>query len=151
MSLLRHSTKHDLLKKVPLFSKLSKSTLEDIAKNSDELSPAAETVLAREGETGREFVFVLDGEARVESGGVVINRLGPGSFFGEIALLDGKPRTATVIADTDMALLVVQSQYFTQMLEKTPKLQMEIISALCRYFREARRQNCEGAPGPINA
>ncbi|MFH1983729.1 MAG: cyclic nucleotide-binding domain-containing protein [Pseudomonadota bacterium] len=151
MSLLRHSTKHDLLKKVPLFSKLSKSNLEDIAKSSDEVSFPVGTVLAREGETGHEFVFVLDGEARVESGGAVINRLGPGSFFGEIALLDGKSRTASVIADTDMALLVVQSQYFTQVLEKAPKLQMEIISALCRYLREAQSQKCDGASEPINA
>ena len=140
MSLLRHSTKHDLLKKVPLFSKLSRSNLDDIAKSADELSVKSGTVMAREGDTGHEFIFVLEGEARVESGGAVINRLGAGSFFGEIALLDGKPRTASVVADTDMSVLVVQSQYFTQMLENTPKLQMEIITALCRYIREAQRQ-----------
>jgi len=137
MSLLRHASKNDLLRKVPLFSTLSRSNIEDIAKSADELAITAGTVMAREGDSGQEFVLVLDGEARVETGGAVINRLGPGGFFGEIAILDGKPRTATVIADTDMKLLVVQSQYFIRILEKTPKLQMEIIAALCRYLREA--------------
>lgn len=138
MSLLRSSSKHDLLKKVPLFSKLSRSNLGDIAKACDETQLSAGSVLAREGEIGQEFVYVLEGEARVETGGSEVRRLGPGSFFGEIALLDGKPRTATVTADTDMKVLVVQSQYFNKVLERAPQLQMEIIRALCRYIREAR-------------
>ena len=132
----RHSSKHDLLKKVPLFSGLKRSDLNDIAKVTDESNLQAGKVLAQEGKTGMEFVFILEGEARVESDGREIRRLGPGNFFGEIAILDGKPRTATVIAETDIKVLVIHSQYFTSVLKKNPGLQMEIIRALCRYIRE---------------
>ena len=94
-------------------------------------------VLTREGAAGLECILILEGEARVEKDGEIINRLSANDFFGEIALIDGRPRAATVIAETDMNLLVVGSRFFTRLLEITPGLAKEIMLALCKYLREA--------------
>jgi CRP/FNR family cyclic AMP-dependent transcriptional regulator len=130
-------TKHDLLRKVPLFSDLSKKNLNEIAKVTDEMKVAPGKVLAKEGARGLEFILILEGEARVEKDGEIINRLSVNNFFGEIALIDGRPRAATVVAETDMKLLVVGSRFFTRLLEVTPGLSKEIMIALCKYLREA--------------
>jgi CRP/FNR family cyclic AMP-dependent transcriptional regulator len=133
----KQTTKRDLLKKVPLFSTLSKGNLDEIAKIADEVETPVGKVLAKEGETGLEFIFILEGQAKVEKRGKVVNRLAPHDFFGEVAIIDGRPRTATVIAETDMTLLVVESRYFTRLLEKTPGLLNEIMVSLCKYIRDA--------------
>jgi len=131
-------SKQDLLRQAPLFAGLSKRSLSKIGKMADEVDIKAGAVLAKQGTRGYEFVLILEGEARVERDGVVVNRLSKNNFFGEIALLDGKPRVATVIAETDIRLLVVHSRFFKTLLNETPNLQKEIILALCRYLREAR-------------
>jgi CRP/FNR family cyclic AMP-dependent transcriptional regulator len=133
----KQTTKRDLLKKVPLFSNLSKGNLDEIAKIADETEVSAGKAIAKEGETGLEFVFILEGQAKVEKHGKVVNRLAPHDFFGEVAIIDGRPRTATVTAETDMKLLVVESRYFARLLEKTPGLLNEIMVALCKYIRDA--------------
>ena len=130
-------TKNDLLKKVPLFSSLSKANLDEIAKIADEVEMPAGRVLAKAGDTGLEFIFILEGRAKVEKHGKVVNHLSVNDFFGEVAIIDGRPRTATVIAETNMKLLVVESRYFALLLQKTPGLLNEIVIALCRYVRDA--------------
>ena len=126
-----------MLKKVPLFSDLSKRNLNEIAKITDELEVPAGKVLAREGETGLEFVLILQGKVKVEKDGKLINRLSANDFFGEIALIDKKPRLATVIAETDSKILVVESRSFERLLEQAPRLSNEIMVALCKYVRAA--------------
>jgi len=122
---------------VPLFQGLSARQLEQIVQHADEVPMRAGTTLAEEGKTGLELVFLLDGEAEVSQGGASVNQLGPGDFFGEIALLDGGPRTATVTAKTDLNLLVVHKNAFDHLLEAVPGLQQEILLALCAYLRRA--------------
>jgi CRP-like cAMP-binding protein len=141
MKLHSHSYKRDALKKVPLFSNLNKRSLDDISKIADEVEVPAGKVLAKQGTLGLEFTFILEGEARVEKDGKVINRLSANDFYGEIAIIDRKPRTATVIAETDMKLLVVHSRFFQPLLEKTPGLANQLIIALCKYVREAESKH----------
>ncbi len=136
MQLTRHSPKHDILKKVPLFINLDRKHLEEIAAISDEVQAKAGSVLAQEGEFGREFVFILGGEARVEQNGKIINRLYPFDFFGEISLIDSKPRVASVIADTDVDTLVIHYRFFQPLLDSVPGLSTKIAIALCTYLRD---------------
>ena len=139
MLLQRRSDKIDILKNVPLFSSLSKRHLNEIAKYADELPMKAGDILALEGTQGREFDFILEGEARVEQDGKIINHLSTGDFFGEISLIDGEPQTATVIAETNGTLLVVNRRSFNQLLDSVPGLPQKMLIALCRYLRRAEK------------
>ena len=139
MLLRRRSQKVDLLKKVPLFSNLSKRHLNEIAKHADQLSIKAGEGLAKQGSTGREFVFIVDGTAQVKKDGKVIRQISAGDFFGEISMIDGESRTATVIAETDGTLLLVNSRSFDHLLNTIPGLQKKIMVSLCKYLRRAEK------------
>lgn len=139
MLLHRRSQKIDLLKKVPLFSNLSKRHLNEIGKHADQVSIKAGNVLAQQGRTGREFVFIVEGKAHVKKDGKVISHLSSGDFFGEISLIDGEPQTATVIAETDMTILLVHSSSFDHLLDTIPGLQKKIMVSLCKYLRRAEK------------
>ena len=130
----KEQSKQDRLRQVPLFAGLSKKHLDEIGRIFDEINVKTGEVLAKQGAKGQELVFILEGEAKVERDGMVINRLSASNFFGEIALLDGKERIATVTAETDMRLLVMHRRFFDKLLEASPELQEEIIFALCRYL-----------------
>ena len=137
MILRRRSQKVELLKKVPLFSNLSKRHLNEIAKHADQLSIKAGRILAKQGSTSREFVFIVDGNAQVKKDGKVIRQISAGDFFGEISMIDGEPHTATVISETDVTLLLVNSRSFDHLLDTIPRLQKKIMVALCKYIRRA--------------
>ncbi len=137
MLLRRRSQKIDILKKVPLFSNLSKRHLNEIAKHADQVPIRAGKVLAQQGSTGWEFILIAGGKAKVEKNGKVIRRLSAGDYFGEISLMDGEPRTATVIAETDMTILVVHRRSFDHLLDTVPDLQKKIMLSLCKYLRRA--------------
>jgi len=134
MLLRRSSQKMDLLKKVPLFSNLSQRHLGEIAKHADQVQVERGRVLVQQGEKGWEFIFIVDGKARVEKDGKVIRQLSGGDFFGEIALIDRKPRTATVTAETDMTVLIVHKTSFDHLLDTIPGLQKKILISLCDYL-----------------
>jgi CRP-like cAMP-binding protein len=140
MRLLGRSYKRDLLKSVPLFKDLSKRNLDEVAKYADEVRKKQGTVLAQQGSRGLEFIFIIEGEARVERDGKAINRLSANDFFGEISLIDQRPRMATVIADSDVRLLVVHARSFRQLLDTVPGLAYKIMVGLCKYLREAEAQ-----------
>ena len=127
MLLRRRSDKVDVLKKVPLFSELSRRHLDHIAREADEVKEAAGTVLTKQGGLGREFLLILEGSARVERDGTVIARLDPGDFFGEMSLIDGMPRSATVIAASPTVLLVIEARCFRKLLETVPGLQRKFL------------------------
>jgi CRP/FNR family cyclic AMP-dependent transcriptional regulator len=139
MLLRRSSQKMELLKKVPMFSNLSQRHLREISKHADQSSAKTGNILAEQGKIGWEFIFIVEGKARVEKNGKVIRQLSGGDFLGEISLIDGEPRTATVIAETDMTLLVVQKTSFDHLLDKVPGLQKKILIALCSYIRRAEK------------
>jgi CRP/FNR family transcriptional regulator/CRP/FNR family cyclic AMP-dependent transcriptional regulator len=139
MSLIRSSQKEDLLKKVPLFNNLSKRHLKEIGKHADQEQVEAGKVLAEQGEKGWEFIFIVEGKARVKKDGKVIRQLSGGDFFGEISLIDGKPRTASVTAETDMTALIVHKPSFDHLLNTIPGLQEKILISLCDYLRKAEK------------
>ncbi|OGQ01561.1 MAG: hypothetical protein A2026_11790 [Deltaproteobacteria bacterium RBG_19FT_COMBO_46_12] len=139
MLLRRSSQKIDLLKKVPLFSNLSQRHLKEIAKHADQVQVEKGRVLVQQGKAGWEFIFIAEGKARVEKNGKFVRQLSGGDFFGEISLIDGEPRTATVIAETDMTILIVHKPSFDHLLDAIPGLQRKILIALCQYLRKAEK------------
>ena len=139
MLLFRHrrSDKVDLLRKIPLFSGLSQRHLNAIAKCADGVRLRKGAVLAKQGRQGLEAMIIVDGRARVERDGKAIAELGPGDVVGELAVIDGKPRSATVIAETPMALLVLHRRDFVSLLETVPGLQRKLLVTLCERVRQA--------------
>jgi len=137
MLLKRHSDKVDVLKKVPLFSGLSRRHLDHIARAADEVKAEAGTVLTRQGGLGLECILLLEGGARVERDGKVIARLGPDDFFGEMSLIDGMPRSATVIAESPSVLLVIEARSFRTLLDTVPGLERKLLVTLCARLRAA--------------
>jgi CRP-like cAMP-binding protein len=127
---LGKDAKVELLKKVPLFSKLNKQELQQVAHIADELDLPAGKEMATEGDRGREFFVLLDGEADVTKQGSRINTMKKGDFFGEIALVTKMPRTATVTATTDVDVLVITERDFDALLKKTPEIGHSIAEAL---------------------
>jgi CRP-like cAMP-binding protein len=119
-----------LLKKVPLFSKLGKDALQDVAQIADEIDLPAGKEMATEGDRGREFFVLLSGEADVTRGGRQINTMKEGDFFGEIALVTKMPRTATVTATTDVDVLVITERAFDGLLKKQPEIGRAVAEAL---------------------
>lgn len=130
-----HHLEH--LAEVGLFSTCSKKELQKIARASDEVDIASGRTLVREGEIGREFFLILDGEAVVKRGSKQIATLGPGSFFGELSLLDRGPRSASVEAATDMTLLVLGQREFAGVLDEVPGMAHKLLSAMAARLREA--------------
>ena len=122
--------KVELLKKVPLFAKLDKKGLQDVAHIADEIDLPAGKEMATEGDRGREFFVLLSGEAEVTKGGGRINTMKEGDFFGEIALVTKMPRTATVTATTDVDVLVITERDFDALLKKSPEISRNIAEAL---------------------
>jgi hypothetical protein len=101
----------------------------------------AGAVLTRVNEPGEDFFFIVDGSARVDVPGANKEiRLSPGEFFGEMSLLDGGPRTATVIAATAIRLLVIKRRHFATLLREVPALSLKICATLARRLRNAERR-----------
>jgi CRP-like cAMP-binding protein len=127
---LGKDAKVELLKKVPLFSKLNKQGLQDVAHIADEIDLPAGKEMATEGDRGREFFVLLKGTADVTKNGQSINTMSEGDFFGEIALVSKMPRTATVTATTDVDVLVITERDFDALLKKSPEIGKQIAEAL---------------------
>jgi CRP/FNR family transcriptional regulator, cyclic AMP receptor protein len=127
---LGRDTKIDLIRHVPLFSKLSKKGLEDVAHIADELDLPSGKVMAKEGDRGREFFVLLEGEAEVTKGDRRINTMKDGDFFGEIALVTKMPRTASVTATTDVRVLVITERDFSALLKRAPEVGRGVAEAL---------------------
>jgi CRP-like cAMP-binding protein len=122
--------KVELLRKVPLFARLNKKSLQDVAHIADEIDLPAGKEMATEGDRGREFFVLLDGEAEVTKGGKRINTMKKGDFFGEIALVTKMPRTASVTATTDVEVLVITERDFGALLKRSPEVGRQIAEAL---------------------
>jgi len=127
---LRRNEKVEVIKRVPLFAGCSKGELEQIAQIADEIDLAEGKEMTREGSRGREFFVLLEGDADVTKGGSSINKLGPGDFFGEIALISDSPRTATVTATSPVRALVITDRSFRRLLDEQPEIQRKVLMAL---------------------
>jgi CRP/FNR family cyclic AMP-dependent transcriptional regulator len=118
------------LAKVEFFGGLSKRELEQLAQWTDRVSVSQGHELAREGEFAHEFFLIEDGIADVVQDGDKIATLGPGDFFGEIGLLETERRTASVVAASDMQLIVMFQREFKQMEREMPNVAERIRSAI---------------------
>ncbi len=124
------------LAQVPLFAACSNKELQKIAKASDEVAIEAGRVLVEQDAIGREAYVVVEGEASVKRDNRRITKIGPGDHFGELALLDGGPRTATVVADTPMKVLVLGQREFAALLDDVPGLTHKVMANLASQIRE---------------
>jgi CRP-like cAMP-binding protein len=112
----------ELLTQVPLFKDLSKKHLQQVSKLATRIDFPAGKVLAREGDAGHEFIVILDGEVDIKRGDEVVATRGQGSYVGEIALLEHRPRTATVVAKTAVSADVIGRREFSTLLDDEPKI-----------------------------
>jgi CRP/FNR family transcriptional regulator, cyclic AMP receptor protein len=127
------------LSKIWLFAACSARDLRKVRQSLDEISAEAGEVLCEEGTTGHEFFLIVQGTASVKRKGRKVATLGPGGFFGELALLDRQPRSATIVAETDMELLVLEQRHFLGLLDSMPSLARKMLGALASRLREADR------------
>jgi CRP-like cAMP-binding protein len=128
--------KLDLLGAVPLFDDLSKKDLERILSTSKETPHAMGEAVVTEGRGGVGFHLILDGKAKVVRGQRTVAHLGPGEFFGEMALVDDAPRSASVFADTDLITLVISKWAFRPLVRSNPELAWKLIEHLVARVRE---------------
>ena len=128
-----------LLAGVALFRPCTRRELTRIAALVDEIEAPEGKTLTREGEPGWEFFVVAEGTATARRGGRKVAEIGPGSFFGEMSLLDEGPRSATVTADTDMHLLVLTSRSFSSLIDEVPVVARRILRGMAERLRDTER------------
>jgi cAMP-dependent protein kinase regulator len=128
--MLHKNAKIELLKRVPLFAHCSKQELAAVAAVADELDLREGKELTTQGRPGREFLVLVEGEAEVRKNRRKLRTLGNGDFFGEIALITKRPRTATVVAKTPVRVLVITDRSFQSLLERSPSIQTKVLQAL---------------------
>lgn len=126
----------DHLRGIPIFAGCTNRELQQIASLTTEVDLPTGRVLCRQGEHGREAFVILDGEARVDAGGTELARLGRGAVCGELALLDGGPRSATVTAVTPMRLLAMSVSDFGDVTAR-PNVSGRILATLAGRLRSA--------------
>jgi CRP-like cAMP-binding protein len=129
----------EALADVPLFSTLSRRQLRHIAALTEEQTFDEGTALAEEGKPGEMFYILLEGEAKVVRDGHRRDRLIPGDFFGEIALIDGGPRTASVVATTPVTTLSISRARFRKMLGEDPSIVLGMLEELAKRLRNNER------------
>jgi CRP/FNR family cyclic AMP-dependent transcriptional regulator len=139
----RHDAFVDHLHNVPLFAACSRKDLQLLARRSEDVRVAADTTIVNEGDDGKEFFVILDGTASVSRQGRKVATLGPGSGFGDLALLEQAPRNATVVADTDMELVVVGQREFAELLDEVSGFARKMLAGTAHRLREADRQAIE--------
>lgn len=134
--------KVDLLRGVPLFDGLTQSQLRQVAQLADEVEVPAGKRLATAGEYGHEFFVIIEGEATVKTRKGRNVRLGRGDFFGEMSLLDGEPRSASVEAVTPLRLLIIGHREFWQFIAVASQITRKILETLSRRLRKAEESPC---------
>lgn len=131
------SDQMEMLARVPLFEGLAKKELQAIMRSAGEVDHRAGKEIVREGAEGTGFHMILSGQATVIQGGRRKRTIGPGDYFGDIALIDRGPRSATVRADTDMHTLSITAWNFKPLLHEHPAIAFKLLVELCRRLRAA--------------
>jgi len=115
------------LQDVSIFSELSKRELKSVSKLMTEVTVKDGKVLTEQGSLGREFMVIIDGTAEVDIDGSIVARLGPGDFLGELAVISGAPRTATVRTTSPMVIETLNRREFMALLDQSPALSKKIL------------------------
>ena len=124
---------------VPLFTGFSKRHLQHLADATDEVLFPTGAPIVEEGNLGETLFVVLEGQAKVVRGGKVRTRLVPGDFFGEVSVLDGGPRTASVVAETPVAALRLFRRTVLELMESEPQFALALLEGIARRIREIDR------------
>lgn len=127
--------KLDLLHSIPLFGRFDRKHLERLGMLTEEVDVPVGKVLISQGELGDDLMVIVSGVVNVDRDGVKVNKLGPGEFFGEIALIERGPRTATVTAETPCRLLVVNHRDFHALMEEFPEVAAQVLLTLAHRLR----------------
>ena len=130
----------DDLRRIPLFAGCTKKELERLARAGDEVDMKAGSLLADQGQTGREAFVILAGSVSVRRNGRKVATLGPGAIVGELSLLDHGPRTATVTCDTDARCSSISQRHFLAVLDDVPTIGHKLMASLAGRIRELDRQ-----------
>jgi CRP/FNR family transcriptional regulator, cyclic AMP receptor protein len=130
------STYLEHLARVPLFSDCSKGELERLARRTTDIAIEAGQSILKEGRTGFEFFVIVEGTAEVTRRGKRIVDLGPGDFFGELALLDNAPRDATITAVTPLEVIVLTRAEFNTALAEAPGMTRKLMTGMARRLRQ---------------
>jgi CRP/FNR family cyclic AMP-dependent transcriptional regulator len=128
--------KLDLLYRIPLFANLDKHKIERVGELTEEVDVPAGKVLIRQGDAGGDLMVLVSGQVAIERDGTRVTTLGPGDFFGEISLIDGRPRTATVTTETPSRVLVVSHREFHALMDQIPEVAAQILQALADRVRK---------------
>ena len=131
---MRFKQTDEMLAKVPLFEGWSKKELAEVSNLSARMNVHAGRELTRQGAAGQEFIIVLDGSVDVLIDGVVVASPEAGQFYGEIALLDDRPRTATVVAKTDVTIDIIGRREFAELLERQPQIAARLQQAMAEHL-----------------
>jgi len=132
--------KLELLRRIPLFGGCDRHNVQRIGMLAEEVDVPAGKVLIRQGDTGGDLMILASGSVAVERDGVRINTLGPGDFFGEIALIDGGPRTATITTESASRLVVLGHREFHAMMDEMPQIAAQILATLAHRVRSLDQQ-----------
>jgi CRP/FNR family transcriptional regulator, cyclic AMP receptor protein len=132
-------TKVQALKHAPLFADLSRKELVALARLADDVEVPEGTTLCREGELGSEFFVLLEGGVTVTRNGRKLATGGPGDFFGEVALVEDVPRTASIRATSQLRFFVLTGPSFRRLLEDSPSVERKVLRALARRLIAASR------------
>jgi CRP/FNR family cyclic AMP-dependent transcriptional regulator len=124
------------LARLDLFSGLSRRQVKKLVERSKAIEHEAGRTIAAEGLGALAFHLILDGQAEVSVGGTTVRTLGPDEYFGEISIIDGKPRSATVTAVSPLRTLVISYQSFQALLDTEPAFARSLLMLLCARLRE---------------
>ena len=130
----------ELLRRVPLFAGLSDRELQSVATSARARRFAPGETVAREGESGVGFFVIEEGAARVSVGGQEVGRLGPGDYFGEIALIADSDRTATVIAETELRCYGLTRWEFRPLVETNASVAWKLLEAVAKKLHDAEQR-----------
>ena len=125
------------LSNVRMFSSLTKKELGLVAKAADIVNVKAGTEIVKEGSSGHEFFLILSGEAVVKRTGRKVATLGPGSYFGELALLDRGPRSASIVAESDLEVAILGHREFSAVVDQVPAVAPKLLVSRAGRLREA--------------
>ncbi len=124
-----------------MFAGCTADELEEIDRLTDEVHVEAGRTVIRQGDLGQEFAMIVSGEAEVRKDGNLVATIGPGTYFGEVALLDAVTRNASVIAKTDLVLEVIDRRGFNTLLDDLPRLARSILKGLAHRLAELEDAN----------
>jgi CRP-like cAMP-binding protein len=137
----------DLLEQVSLFSRCSRRERATVARHMETASLPADAPLIEEGEEGDALFLIIEGSASVRRHGLEVLSVGPGAYFGEMALLDGEPRSATVVATAPVTIAVLGVRMFRTLLREFPEMTFELLAGLAGDLRRTR-DALDAATGP---